>query len=81
MLARSPEPEAPDKVLDNNPDRIGICKRSFLRSGETGEPGEKPLGARERTNNKLNPHMMPGMESNPGHSGGSQTTKGSPFQF
>ena len=35
-----------------------------------GVPGEKPLGARERTNNKLNPHMpsMPGVE--PGHIGG-----------
>ena len=24
VLAQSPEPEAHDKVLDNNPDRIGI---------------------------------------------------------
>ena len=23
-----------------------------------GEPGEKPLGAKERTNNKLDPHMI-----------------------
>ena len=30
--------------------------------GKTGIPGEKPLGARTRTNNKLNPHMSP----NPG---------------
>jgi len=31
---------------------------------ETGVSGEKPLGARERTNNKLNPHMAstPGFE-------------------
>ena len=31
---------------------------------ETGVPGEKPLGAKERTNNKLNPHMAstPGFE-------------------
>jgi len=28
--------------------------------GKTGETGEKPLGARTRTNNKLNPHMTPG---------------------
>ena len=28
-----------------------------MRRGKTGEPGEKPLGARERTYNKLNPHM------------------------
>ena len=27
----------------------------FQGEGETGLPGEKPLGARERTNNKLNP--------------------------
>ena len=25
--------------------------------GDTGVPGEKPLRAKERTNNKLNPHM------------------------
>ena len=24
-----------------------------------GEPGEKPLAARKRTNNKLSPHMTP----------------------
>ena len=30
-------------------------------------PGEKPLGAKERTNNKLNPHMAstPGFEPGP----------------
>ena len=38
------------------PDRIGIWKCWFLRRGKTGVPGEKPLGAKERTNNKLNPH-------------------------
>ena len=27
MLGQSPEPEARDKVLDNNPDRIGIDTR------------------------------------------------------
>ena len=38
-----------------------------LRVGKTRVPGEKPLGARERTNNKLNPHMasMPGFERGP----------------
>jgi len=32
--------------------------------GKTGVPGEKPLGAREKTNNKLNPHVAwtPGFE-------------------
>ena len=29
----------------------------FYQEGKTGVPGEKPLVARERTNNKLNPHM------------------------
>ena len=28
---------------------------AFWGEGETGLPGEKPLGARERTNNKVNP--------------------------
>ena len=36
----------------------------FGGEGNTRVPGEKPLGARERTNNKLNPHMAstPGFE-------------------
>ena len=29
-------------------------------------PGEKPLGAEKRTNNKLNPHMTPGPGIEPG---------------
>ena len=39
----------------------------FWGEGKTGVPGEKPLGAKERTNNKLNPHMasMPGFEPGP----------------
>ena len=39
----------------------------FLGEGKTGVPGEKPLGARTRTNNKLNPHMTPrpGIEPGP----------------
>ena len=59
VLAQSPEPEGHDKVFDNYPDRIGIWKCWFLRREKTGVPGEKPLGARTRTNNKLNPHMTP----------------------
>jgi len=31
----------------------------FLR-GKPEYPEKKPLGARTRTNNKLNPHMIPG---------------------
>ena len=39
----------------------------FLRRGENQSTGEKPLGARERTNNKLNPLMAstPGVEPGP----------------
>ena len=39
----------------------------FWGEGKTGVPGEKPLGTRERTNNKLNPHMAstPGFEPGP----------------
>ena len=51
VLAQSLEPEVHDKVLDNNPDRIR----------NVGERG-KPTGATTRTNNKLNPHMTPGIE-------------------
>ena len=49
------------------PGRIGIWKCWFLRRGKTGVPGEKPLGAKKRTNNKLNPHMasMQGFEPGP----------------
>ena len=40
----------------------------FWGEGKTGVPGEKPLGAMERTNNKLNPHMAstPGFETGRG---------------
>ena len=39
----------------------------FWGEGKTGVPEEKPLWARERTNNKLNPHMVstPGFEPGP----------------
>ena len=49
------------------PDRIGIWKCWFLRRGKTVVPGEKPLGARERTNDKLKPRMAstPGFEPGP----------------
>ena len=32
VLAQSPEPEARDKVIENDPDGIGIWKYWFLRS-------------------------------------------------
>ena len=39
----------------------------FWGEGKTGVPREKPLGAKGRTNNKLNSHMapMPGFEPGP----------------
>ena len=33
----------------------------FLGEGATGVPGEKPPGEERRTDNKLNPHMTPGL--------------------
>ena len=39
----------------------------FCGEGKTRETGEKPVGARERTNHKFNPHMVltPGFEPRP----------------
>ena len=39
----------------------------FKGEGKAGVPGEKPLGARETTNNKVNPHTAstPGFEPGP----------------
>ena len=53
VIAQSPEPEAHDKVLDNNPDRIGIWKCWFLRRGENRSTQEKNLSeqGREPTTN------------------------------
>ena len=65
---------------------LGVIKNPFKRvrpfliecefgsvgfwEGKTGVPGGKPLGARERTNNKLNPHTTSSRDMNPGHIGG-----------
>ena len=38
----------------------------FRGEGKTGVPGEKPLGARTRTNNKFNPRMTPSPGIEPG---------------
>ena len=42
-------------------------KFGIVGEGETLVRGENPLGARQRTNNKLNPHMAstPGFEPKP----------------
>ena len=45
----------------------------FRGERKTGVPREKPLGAKERTNNKLNPHMA----STPGFEPGQQWWKAS----
>ena len=44
----------------------------FLGEGKTGVAREKPLGARTRTNNKLNPPLTPSPGIEPGHIGGRQ---------
>ena len=69
VLAQYPEPEAHDKVLHNNPDRTGILKFGnvgFWGERKTGVPREKPLRERTRTNNKLDPLMMPSLGIEPG---------------
>ena len=38
----------------------------FCGEGKTGVPGEKPLRAKDRTNNKLNPHMASTLGFEPG---------------
>ena len=49
------------------PGRTGIWKCWFLGEEKTGVPEEKLLGARKRTNDKLNPRMAstPGFEFGP----------------
>lgn len=61
MLAQSPKPEAHYKVLTITQIELefGILF-FFRREGKTGVPGEKHIGARKRTTNKLNTHMPPG---------------------
>ena len=50
VLAQYPEPKANDKVLDNNPDQIGIWKY-WVFEGKA-DLDKKPVGAKTRTNNK-----------------------------
>ena len=51
VLAPSPEPEAHDKMLDNNPDEFGIWKCWFLRRGENLEKNLSEQEFREPTTN------------------------------
>ena len=66
VLAQSPEPEAHDKVLDNKSRSNWNLEMLVFKDKSPGVLGEKPLGARTRTNNKLNPHKTP----SPAHIGG-----------
>ena len=49
--------------------QIELRNVGFRGEEKTGEPGEKPLGARTRTNNKLNPHVKPRPGIKPGPHG------------
>ena len=53
-------------IYSNVTHKIWIWKCRFLRRGETRVPSDKPLGVRERTNNKLNPHMASTLGFEPG---------------
>ena len=55
----------------------------FEGEGKTRLPGEKSLGARERTNNKLNPHMgtTAGFEPGPHWWEASALTTAPPFSL
>ena len=66
MVAQSPEPGA--HVLNARAFRVELEFRNvgFCGEGKTGVPGEKPLGAEKRTNNKLNRHMASRPQIEPG---------------
>ena len=55
VLAQSPEPEAHDKVLDNNPDRIGIWKFWFLRRGENRSTRRKTSQSKDENQQQTQP--------------------------
>ena len=55
VLAQSPEPEAHDKVLDNNPDRIGIWKCWFLRRGENRSTRRKTSRSKDENQQQTQP--------------------------
>ena len=59
--------QAKEVYWDTFQAKIEIWKCWFFGGeGKTREPGEKPLGAEKRTNNKLNPHTTPGPGIEPG---------------
>ena len=55
VLAQSPEPEAHDEVLDNNPDRIGIWKCWFLRRGENRSTRRKTSRNKDENQQQTQP--------------------------
>ena len=55
VLAQSPEPEAHDKVLDNNPDRIGIWKCWFVRRGENRSTRRKTSRNKDENQQQTQP--------------------------
>ena len=68
VLAQSPEPEAHDKVLDNNPDRMEMLV--FEERGKPEYP-EKNLSEQGRETATNSTHIWRRVwESNPGHIGG-----------
>ena len=63
VLAQSLEPEAQDKVLDNNPD----LEMLVLEKKGKPEYQEQNLSEpRKRTKNKFNPYMTPSLGIEPG---------------
>ena len=65
-----PEPGAHDKMLDNNPDRIGICKCWFLRRGENRSSPRKTSRSKDENQQQTQPtYDADRVESNPGHIG------------
>ena len=53
VLAQSPEPEAHDKVT--NPDRIGIWKCWFLRTGENRSTRRKTSWSKDKNQQQTQP--------------------------
>ena len=49
------QPEARDKVLDNNPDRIGIWKCWFLRRGENQSTWRKTSWGKDENQQQTQP--------------------------
>ena len=64
MLAWWPEPEAHDKVLDNNPDQNGIWKTCwFLRRGENRSIQRKTSQSKKESKQQTQPKFDAGSES------------------